>query len=81
MNLSQDTVVKSVTGLNIDTNDVKAGHGASIRNLNDEDLYYFGARGIDKDEAKRLLITGFLGAEIQKIQHLTSAYETIKKLI
>lgn len=81
LNLSPNTVVRATPGLKIDTNDVKAGHGASVRNLSDEDIYYFGARGINKEEAKKLLITGFLGAEISKIQEFTPAYETIKKLI
>ena len=81
LNLSPDTIVKATPGLKIDTNDVKAGHGASVRNLNDEDLYYFGARGINKEEAKRLLITGFFGAELKKIQQWEGAYQTIKKLI
>ena len=81
LNLSPDTVVKATPGLKIDTNDVKAGHGASVRNLNDEDLFYFGARGIGKDEAKRLLITGFFGKEIEKIREFKSVYETIKRLI
>lgn len=81
LNLSPDTVVKATPGLKIDTNDVKAGHGASVRNLNDEDLYYFGARGISKEEAKRLLITGFLGTEVKKIERFEAAYKTIKTLI
>ncbi|MDH5596892.1 MAG: SufD family Fe-S cluster assembly protein [Candidatus Peregrinibacteria bacterium] len=81
LNLSPNTVVKATPGLKIDTNDVKAGHGASVRNLNDEDLYYFGARGISRDEAKKLLIAGFLGAEVKKIENLKPAYDTIKGLI
>ena len=81
LNLSPDTVVKATPGLKIDTNDVKAGHGASVRNLNDEDLYYFAARGIGNAEAKRLLITGFLGKELNKIKAWQPAYDTIRKLI
>lgn len=81
LNLSPDTTVRAVPALKIDTNDVKAGHSAAIHNLNDEDLYYFGARGIDKEMAKKLLITGFLGKELKKISAHKTAYETIKKLI
>lgn len=81
LNLSPDTIVRAVPGLKIDTNDVKAGHGASVRNLNDEDLYYFGARGIAQEEAKRLLVTGFLGKELARIRDLPEAYEAIRKLI
>ncbi len=81
LNLSPETTVRAVPALKIDTNDVKAGHSAAIRNLNDEDLYYFGARGINKEMAKKLLITGFLGKELKKIEHCKSAYESIRKLI
>jgi Fe-S cluster assembly scaffold protein SufB len=81
LNLSPQTTVRAVPGLTIETNDVKAGHSASVRNLNDEDLYYFGARGIEKETAKKLLITGFLGKELKKIEDCAATYETIRKLI
>ncbi|MBU0706198.1 SufD family Fe-S cluster assembly protein [Patescibacteria group bacterium] len=81
LNLSPDTTVMAMPGLKIDTNDVKAGHSAAVRNLSDEDLYYFGARGIEKEMAKKLLITGFLGKELKKIEAHKTAYESIKKLI
>jgi len=81
LNLSPSTTVRAVPALKIDTNDVKAGHSAAIRNLNDEDVFYFGARGIDKEMAKKLLITGFLEKELKKIEHHKSAYETVRKLI
>ncbi len=81
LNLSPDTIVKATPGLKIDTNDVKAGHGSSIRNLNDEDLYYFAARGIGPDEAKKLMISGFLGAELEKIKEVRGVYEKVKGMI
>ena len=59
LNLSPHTTVRAKPGLKIETNDVKAGHSASIRNLNDEDLYYFAARGIKSEMAKKMLVTGF----------------------
>lgn len=81
LNLSPNTTVRAVPALKIDTNDVKAGHSAAIRNLNDEDLYYFGTRGIEKEMAKKLLITSFLGKELKKIEQYKTVYEIIKKLI
>ena len=81
LNLSPETTVRAVPGLKIDTNDVKAGHSAAVRNLSEEDIYYFGARGIGKETAKSLLITGFLGKELKKIEAYKSAYETVRKLI
>ncbi|MBN2306536.1 SufD family Fe-S cluster assembly protein [Candidatus Peregrinibacteria bacterium] len=81
LNLSPDTTVRAVPALKIDTNDVKAGHSAAIRNLNEEDLYYFGTRGIEKETAKKLLITGFLEKELKKIKKHKTAYEEVRKLI
>ena len=81
LNLSPNTIVKATPGLKIDTNDVKAGHGSSIRNLNEEDLYYFAARGIEAKEAKKLLVRGFLGSELKKIERWEGVYEEVKKLI
>ncbi|MFH0837754.1 MAG: SufD family Fe-S cluster assembly protein [Patescibacteria group bacterium] len=81
LNLSPDTTVRAIPALKIDTNDVKAGHSAAVHNLSDEDLYYMGARGIEKEMARKLLITGFLGKEMKKIEGYESAYETIRKLI
>ncbi len=81
LNLSPNTIVKATPGLKIDTNDVKAGHGSSIRNLNEEDLYYFAARGIKPDAAKQLMISGFLGAELEKIQEWEGVLERVRGMI
>lgn len=81
LNLSPTTIVKATPGLKIDTNDVKAGHGSSIRNLNDEDLYYFAARGIDAETAKNLMIRGFLGAGLEKLEGWEEVYEGVKRMI
>ena len=81
LNLSPNTMVKATPGLKIDTNDVKAGHGSSIRNLNDEDLYYFAARGIDSETAKNLMIRGFLGAGLEKLEGWEEVYEGVKRMV
>lgn len=60
LNLSAHTSVRAKPGLKIETNDIKASHSASVRNLNEEDLYYFSARGIESKTAKIMLVTGFL---------------------
>lgn len=45
--------------LEIFADDVKASHGATIAQLNDEDLFYLKARGLEEQVAKRLLTKGF----------------------
>ncbi len=59
--LDETARVKTVPGLEIKTNDVKASHSASIRRITDADLFYFASRGIDRPEARGMYIQGFLG--------------------
>lgn len=49
--------------LEIEANDVRCSHGASVANVSDEELFYLESRGIDPDSGRQLLISGFL-AEI-----------------
>lgn len=51
----------------IDENEVTAGHAASVGQVDDEQLFYLMSRGISEQEAKRLVIRGFLGSVISAI--------------
>lgn len=51
----------------IDENEVTAGHAASLGRVDPEDMYYLMSRGIEKREAERLVIRGFLGSVITAI--------------
>jgi Fe-S cluster assembly protein SufD len=51
----------------IDENEVTAGHAASVGRVDPEEMYYLMSRGIEKEEAERLVIRGFLGKVIQAI--------------
>lgn len=44
----------------IDEDDVTAGHAASVGRVDDLQLYYLMSRGIDRLEAQRLIVHGFL---------------------
>lgn len=46
--------------LKIDNNDIKANHGCAIGNIKEADLYYILSRGINKEDAKRLITLGYL---------------------
>lgn len=50
--------------LYIDTNDVEASHSALIGKFSDEEIFYIRSRGIDYNNALKLLITGFLISDI-----------------
>ncbi|XP_010531728.1 PREDICTED: protein ABCI7, chloroplastic [Tarenaya hassleriana] len=49
--------------LQIIADDVKCSHGAAISDLDDDQLFYFQARGIDLETARRALILSF-GSEV-----------------
>jgi Fe-S cluster assembly protein SufD len=51
----------------IDEDDVKAGHAASVGQVNAEQLYYLMSRGISREEAYRLIIYGFLAPVVSEI--------------
>jgi Fe-S cluster assembly protein SufD len=58
----------SVPNLEILTGEVAgAGHASASGRLEDEQLFYLMARGISRDEARRLVIRGFFGELIGKI--------------
>ena len=47
--------------LEIENNDVKASHAATVGKIDEDQLFYLGSRGIETEEAKKLIIDGFLG--------------------
>ncbi|WP_127580149.1 Fe-S cluster assembly protein SufD [Paenibacillus koleovorans] len=51
----------------IDEDDVKAGHAASVGQVNPEQVYYLMSRGVPKVEAERLIIYGFLAPVISEV--------------
>jgi Fe-S cluster assembly protein SufD len=51
----------------IDEDDVKAGHAASVGQVNPEQIYYLMSRGVPKVEAERLVIYGFLAPVISEV--------------
>ena len=53
--------------LEIYADDVKCSHGSASGNLNENSIFYLRSRGLTYDEAKKLLIKGFLLDVIEKI--------------
>jgi Fe-S cluster assembly protein SufD len=53
--------------LEILADDVKCAHGASVGDLDEAALFYLRARGIPTDEARRLLVEGFLREPVEGI--------------
>jgi Fe-S cluster assembly protein SufD len=66
--LTEGARADSVPNLEIETGKIEgAGHASASGRFDDEQLFYLQARGITEDEARRLVVRGFLNEIIQKI--------------
>ena len=66
--LSEGTRADSIPNLEIETGDiVGAGHASATGRFDDEQLFYLQSRGITEEEARRLVVRGFLTEVIQQI--------------
>ncbi len=65
--LGRRAVIDTKPELEILADDVKCAHGASVGDLDEAALFYLRARGIPTDEARRLLVEGFLREPVEGI--------------
>jgi len=65
--LSDQCTFHSKPELEIYADDVKCSHGSSSTSLNKDELFYLMARGIPQDQAKKLIVQGFLSEVVEKI--------------
>ncbi|WP_243062982.1 SufD family Fe-S cluster assembly protein [Humibacter sp. RRB41] len=80
--LTEGARADSVPNLEIEIGDiVGAGHASATGRFDDEQLFYLQSRGITEDEARRLVVRGFLIEIVQQIgspaleEHLHDAIE------
>lgn len=65
--LSKEAKADSEPFLEIEANDVRCTHGATVGPIEKEDLFYLMSRGIPKELAVKLLVLGFFSKVIGKI--------------
>ena len=58
--LSEHAEIDAVPNLEIENQDVRCGHAASIGRLDEEKLFYLMSRGLDRAAAERALIEAFI---------------------
>jgi Fe-S cluster assembly protein SufD len=66
--LSEHAKADAIPNLEIEANDVKCGHAASVGPVEEETLFYLESRGIAHDEAERLIVTGFFQEVLDRVQ-------------
>ncbi|MBI3559193.1 SufD family Fe-S cluster assembly protein [Candidatus Gottesmanbacteria bacterium] len=65
--LSDGAKIETIPSLEIEANDVAAGHAATVGRPEEEQIFYLTSRGLTKIQAKNLLTEGFLGEIVNKI--------------
>jgi len=65
--LSPAARADSIPGLEILADDVRCSHGATIGNIDADQIFYLMSRGIDRQSAERLIVEGFFDPIMQRI--------------
>lgn len=67
--LSDDARVWTRPQLQINADDVKCAHGATVGSLEPDQLFYLASRGLDRALAQSVLTFGFAAEIIERIEH------------
>lgn len=67
MLLSTTAHADAIPGLEILADDVACTHASAIAQVDKDQLFYLNSRGLDEDDAKTLVVEGFLEALVERI--------------
>ncbi len=65
--LSDHARADSLPNLEIEADDVKCSHGATVGQLDEESRFYLMSRGLSREQAERLVVMGFLGEVLSRL--------------
>jgi Fe-S cluster assembly protein SufD len=66
--LSKSAHADAIPGLEIEANDVRCTHAAAVAQIDAEQLHYLRSHGLGDEDAKRLIIEGFLEALVERLE-------------
>lgn len=78
--LSDDATINTKPQLEIYADDVKCSHGTSTGKIDEEAMFYLNARGINKENANKLLLNAFASEVLEKIENKKLIEELEMKL-
>ena len=78
--LSDGARADSLPNLEIEADDVKCSHGATVGQLDSEAKFYLMSRGLSETQAERLVVLGFLGEVLSKLP-LGGVVEKVTRVI
>jgi Fe-S cluster assembly protein SufD len=65
--LSENARADALPNLEIEADDVRCSHGATVGELDKELLFYLMSRGMNRQQAERLVVQGFLGDVLTRL--------------
>ena len=65
--LSQSAHADAIPGLEIEADDVRCTHAAAVAQVDPDQLFYLRSHGVSEEEAKRLVIEGFLAELVERM--------------
>ena len=78
--LSDNAQADSLPNLEIEADDVRCSHGATIGQLDAEAMFYLLSRGLPRERAERLVVMGFLGEVLSRLP-LGGVVEKVTRVI
>ncbi|GAA6616715.1 Fe-S cluster assembly protein SufD [Scytonema sp. NUACC26] len=78
--LSSKTRIDTKPQLEITADNVKCAHGATVSQLEDDEIFYLQSRGIDADDARHLLVNAFAAEVINQIP-VVSVRQSLTQII
>lgn len=66
--LSKEAKAVMTPSLEIEADDVKASHEATVGQIDKEQVFYLMSRGLSKKEAEKMIVQGFLGSIIGRVK-------------
>jgi Fe-S cluster assembly protein SufD len=65
--LSNQAEATSLPNLEIEADDVRCSHAATVGHLDQEELFYIMTRGVSRHDAERLVVFGFFGEVLERL--------------
>jgi Fe-S cluster assembly protein SufD len=65
--LSDKAEATSLPNLEIEADDVRCSHAATVGHLDKEELFYIMSRGVTRHDAERLVVFGFFGEVLERL--------------
>ncbi len=65
--LDEDSRSDTYPTIRIDENDADIGHEATVSKIGDEQLFYLQSRGLDEEEASKMIVNGFIEPVVKEL--------------